>query len=291
MRKLFPILASLVLASVASFTQAGTTIKVAAAISMKEALIEANIAFMNATGDDVELTCDASGVLLTQIRNGAPMDAFISAAVEQVDAADKAGLVVKDSRRVIALNSLVLIVPAKSELNLTSIADLAKPEVKKVAVGQPKAVPAGQYAMRTLAALKLDKDLAGKIINGTNVRQVLDYVIRGEVDAGFVYATDAQQAGAKVKVIATAPADSHDPVVYPGVLLTAGKNVSVAKKFFEFLASPAGKKILESHGFLTGPTKSPEKPKEKAAVDAAEPQAGPRLLAPSHAPAALAVDR
>ncbi len=254
-------LAVMLVLGLAACARAGTTIKLAAAISMKEALIDVNAAFVKATGNDVEFAFGASGLLLTQIQNGAPMDAFISAAVDQVDAAEKAGLVVKGSRQIIARNELVLIVPTNSALKLGSIADLAKADVKKIAVGQPKAVPAGQYAMQAIASLKLDKDLAGKIINGANVRQVLDYVIRGEVDAGFVYATDAQQAGAKVKVIATAPADSHDPIVYPGVLLTAGKNPAVTKKFFDFLASPAGKKILEAHGFNTEEAQPDSKPK------------------------------
>ena len=227
------------------------TISIAAAISMKETLIDANAAFEKLTGDDVEFSFGASGTLLTQIRNGAPIDAFISAAAEQVDAVEKENLAVPGTRQMIATNELVLIVPAGSQLNLASIKDLAKPEVKKIAIGQPKAVPAGQYAAETIANLKLEQALAAKIVDGANVRQVLDYVIRGEVDAGFVYATDAQQAGERVKVIATAPADSHDPIVYPGVLLASSKKQAIAKKFFEFLASPAGQKIIHSHGFST----------------------------------------
>ena len=126
---------------------------------------------------------------------------------------------------------------------------MADGRVKKIAIGQPKSVPAGQYAMQTLAKLKLDTAVAAKLVNGANVRQVLDYVQRGEVDAGFVYATDAQIAGAKVKVIATAPADSHDPIVYPAVVLAASKKQEAAKKFLDFLASPRAKAILRNRGF------------------------------------------
>jgi len=226
------------------------TINIAAAISMKEALVDAEVAFSKETGDDVEFSFGASGVLLTQIKNGAPIDGFISAAAEQVDALDKAQLTVAGTRRVVAMNALVMIVPAASKLRLTSIKDIARDDVKKIAVGQPKSVPAGQYAMQTLASLKLDTAVGGKIVNGANVRQVLDYVQRGEVDAGFVYATDAQQIGDRVKIIATAPADSHDPIVYPGVLIASSKKQALTGKFFTFLASRQGRQILERHGFI-----------------------------------------
>jgi len=232
-------------------TARAETINFAAAISMKEALLEANVAFSKETGDDVEFSFGASGVLLTQIKNGAPIDGFISAAAEQVDVMEKANLAVAGSRRIVAGNELVMIVPAASKLQLTTITDIAHAEVKKIAIGQPKSVPAGQYATQTLASLKLDSAVAGKIVNGTNVRQVLDYVERGEVDAGFVYATDAQQAGDKVKIIATAPADSHDPIVYPGVLVAASKKQATAATFFAFLASQKGLLILRKHGFIT----------------------------------------
>jgi molybdate transport system substrate-binding protein len=229
------------------------TINLAAAISLKETMIDANIAYSKATGNEVEFSFGASGLLLTQIRNGAPIDGFISAAVEQVDAMEKANLAVPGSRRDVAVNELVLIVPANSTLKLTGPADLKRDDVKRIAVGQPKVVPAGAYAMQSLKHLKLADALAGKLVNGATVRQVLDYVARGEVDAGFVYATDAEQAGARVHVIAVAPAESHEPIVYPGVIVAASNKQASVKKFLDFLATPAGKKILRRHGFSTPP--------------------------------------
>ncbi len=240
------------------------TISIAAAISIKEALLEAEIAYAKETGDEVEFSFGASGVLLTQIKNGAPIDGFISAASEQVDELEKSKLAVAGSRRVVAMNGLVLIVPAGSKLKLTSIKDLTRDDVKKIAIGQPKSVPAGQYAMQTLASLKLDQAIAGKIVNGANVRQVLDYVQRGEVDAGFVYATDAQQIGDRVKVIANAPADSHEPIVYSRVIVAASKKQAAADRFLSFLGSPAGKQILEKRGFITeAPAKTTTQPASK----------------------------
>ncbi|CAN5378695.1 molybdate ABC transporter substrate-binding protein [soil metagenome] len=239
-------------------TAPAETINIAAAISMKEALIDANVYYNKLTGEEVEFSFGASGVLLTQIKNGAPIDGFISASAEQVDALESAHLTVPGSRRIVVRNELVMIVPAASTLKLTSIASLTRDDVKKIAIGQPKSVPAGAYAMQSLAALKLDTALAGKIVNGANVRQVLDYVQRGEVDAGFVYATDAQQAGIRVKIIATAPAESHDEIVYPGVVIAASKNHEAVEQFFAFLASPKGLAIFRNRGFVTeAPTTKP----------------------------------
>jgi molybdate transport system substrate-binding protein len=162
------------------------------------------------------------------------------------------------------MNELVMIVPAGSKLRLTGIKSLTRDDVKKIAIGQPKSVPAGQYAMQTLASLKLDQAVAGKIVNGANVRQVLDYVQRGEVDAGFVYATDAQQIGDRVKIIANAPEDSHDPIVYPAVIVAASKKQLAVDRFFTFLGSREGKKILERRGFITeAPAKPATQPASK----------------------------
>lgn len=240
------------------------TITIAAAISMKEALIDAEVAFAKQTGDEVEFSFGASGALLTQVKNGAPIDGFISASAEQVEELEKAKLSLAGSRRTIAYNTLVMIVPAGSTLKLTSIKDLTRDDVKKIAIGQPKSVPAGQYAIQTLASLKLDQALAGKMFNGVNVRQVLDYVTRGEVDAGFVYSTDAQQIGARVKIIASAPDDSHDPIIYPAVIVAASKKQALTERFLNFLNSRDGKRILERRGFITEPpAKSATQPAAK----------------------------
>src|SRR6185436_12592314 len=111
-------------------------------------------------------------------------------------------------------NSLVLIIPARG-MALSSFSDLANPSVKKVAVGNPKTVPAGQYTEQTINKLKLLPQIQSKLIFAEDVRQVLDYVARDEVDAGVVYSSDALSAGDKVKLVARAPDDSHDPILYP----------------------------------------------------------------------------
>lgn len=248
-----------------SFTRA-EEVTIAAAISTKDALVEIGALYQEQTKEQVQFAFGASGQLITQIKNGAPLDAFISAANSQVDQLEKEKLSVEGSRRLIVRNVLVLIVPANSKLNLTTIGELNRPEVKRIAIGQPKAVPAGEYALQTLKSLDLESTLTPRLINGANVRQVLDYVIRGEVDAGFVYSTDAQAAGAKVKVVAAAPADAHDPIEYPAVIVAASKKQEATRKFLDYLATPEAQRIFIKHGFVVArnaadPATQPAPPK------------------------------
>jgi molybdate transport system substrate-binding protein len=228
-------------------------IRVAAAISLKEAISQAAKAYEADTGRHVELTFGSSGQLAAQIKSGAPIDAFVSAANKQVDDLEKAGLVDAKSRRVIAGNELVLIVPANSTLTLSSLKSLADDGVKKLAIGEPRTVPAGQYAQRVLAKLDVERKLAGRLVYGSNVRQVLDYVERGEVTAGIVYATDAKEAGAdKVKVVATADPATHEAIEYPAVVVKDSKHADAAAAFLDHLKSDRAGKIFQDKGFTRG---------------------------------------
>lgn len=230
------------------------TITVAAAVSLKEAMEAVAPAFEKSSGDKVQFTFGSSGQLAAQIQNGAPVDVFISAANKQVDDLSKANLLDDSTRRVIAGNTLVLIAPAKSALKIDSFTHLNSSEnIKRVAVGEPKSVPAGQYAAQTLEHFKLTDSLKGKLVFGTNVRQVLSYVERGEVDCGIVYATDAAAAGDKVKILATAPAESHEPIVYPAAVVRQSKNSASAKAFLYFLLSDEAQATLQSKGFAAPP--------------------------------------
>jgi molybdate transport system substrate-binding protein len=232
-----------------SATAIADTVRLAVAISLKEAVTEIARTYEAKTGEKIELSFGASGQLATQIKSGAPIDVFISAAQKQVDDLNAGGLIDAESQRVIAGNTLVLIVPAESKISLNSFEKLGTAPIKRLAIGEPRSVPAGQYAMQTLRKLKLTDALAGKLEYGANVRQVLDYVIRGEVSAGIVYATDAKEGGDKVKVIATAKEDSHDPIVYPAVVMKKSANAAAAKKFLDHLGSDEARRVLESRGF------------------------------------------
>jgi molybdate transport system substrate-binding protein len=120
--------------------------------------------------------------------------------------------------------------------------------VRLIAVGDPASVPAGQYGKQTLDTLHLYEKLKSKIVLGKDVRQVLTYVETGNADAGLVYATDARLSH-RVQVVAMAPENSHDPIVYPLAVIKNSQNQSAAHEFMAFLRSPESRAIFERHGF------------------------------------------
>jgi molybdate transport system substrate-binding protein len=233
------------------------TLAVSVAISMKEALGDAAKSYQDQTGQQVALTFGSSGQLEAQIKTGAPVDLFISAANKQVDDLIKLGLADPATRQVIAGNDLALVVPPDAKGAVTNFDDLKDPSVGKIAIGEPKTVPAGQYAMQTLTAMKLYDAVSGRLVFGSNVRQVLDYVQRGEVAAGIVYSTDAKQAGKKVKVVAVAAPSTHEPIVYPAVVIQNSRSKEAAGKFLAYLQSPAGQAILAARGFTAASSPPP----------------------------------
>jgi molybdate transport system substrate-binding protein len=225
------------------------TARVAVAISLKEAVTEIAAAYKAEGRGDVEFTFGSSGQLQAQIEYGAPIDAFISAAHAQVDGLVKAKRADPDSKRVVAGNRLVLIVPAGAKSPPATFKDLAGARVRRVAVGEPKTVPAGQYAMQALEAMGLRDAVKGRLVHGANVRQVLDYVERGEVDAGIVYATDAQESGERVRVVERADPKTHDAVEYPAVLVSNSRRREAARGFLEYLKGEKARAILAGKGF------------------------------------------
>ena len=198
-------------------------------------------------GSKVLLNMGASGALLQQLSKGAPADVFASADEETMDAAVAQGLVAAAERHDFARNTLVLVVPADSKLTLAQPSDLARPEVKRVAVGQPASVPAGRYTRHALEGRKLWPAVEAKAIYTQNVRQALDYVARGEVDAGFVYATDAAIVPNKVKLVFALATDT--PIAYPIATVRASANAAEARRFVAFVLSKPSQEILARLGF------------------------------------------
>jgi molybdate transport system substrate-binding protein len=253
MRKYIPVVIALLLPlsiSCAASAAAAQDLSVSAAVSLKNAFTAAAKAFEAANKNvNVALNFGASGDLMAQIKTGAPVDVFASAALKDMDELDAEGLVVRDSRTVFVSNEVVLVRPAASDAAPASFEDLKKPGVKKVAIGNPRSVPAGRYADEVLQALKLSDALKDKLVFAENVRQVLDYVARNEADAGIVYSTDAKTRPREVTVVLTAPAGSHEPILYPIGVVRDSKNVKAARAFISFVLSREGKKIFEQYGF------------------------------------------
>ena len=223
---------------------------ISAAVSMKDALKDVQAAYLQ-KAPQVKLVFNlgASGSLQKQIEQGAPADIFISAAPKQMNELETKNLILKPTRRNLVENKLVLIVPQNSQLKIAKFEELANSDVKKLGIGEPKVVPAGQYAQQALNKLGVWNTIADKMVFAKDVRTVLAYVETGNVDAGIVYKTDATSSS-KVKIAATAPEGSHQPVLYPAAILVGSKNAKAAEEWLAFLVSPDGKAIFEKHGFV-----------------------------------------
>ncbi len=224
------------------------SITVSAAISLKSALDDIGHAYQQAhPGVKITFHYGGSGTLQHQVEQGAPMDLFISATPRQMSALEAEGLIETETRRDLIGNILVLIVPAPSRI-VQSLQDLIRPEVKVIALGEPVTVPAGMYARQTLDHMGLLAAVEKKAVYATDVRQVLTYVETGDADAGFVYKTDAQSSS-KVRVAATAPEDSHDPIVYSGAVVKSSGSAASARAFLDFVDSPRAREIFTRFGF------------------------------------------
>jgi molybdate transport system substrate-binding protein len=195
----------------------------------------------------------SSGELQKQIEAGAPVDVFISAAQRQMDELEQKGLINTATRRVFARNVLTVIKPAGSTLDLSKPADLLGPKVQRIVIGNPKTVPVGQYAEESLKSLGLWDQLQPKLVLAENVRQALDYVTRGEVEAGFVYTTDvAVRSGQVVEAFRPAE-DTYRPVTYPAAVIKASRQSALAQAFVDLLVSPDGQATLSRLGFQPAP--------------------------------------
>lgn len=191
-----------------------------------------------------------SGSLQTQIEQGAATDIFISQGNPQMDALEKKGLIKKDSRVNLLGDELVLIVN-KNNTSIKSFEDLTKPEVRKIGIGEAESVPAAKTTKETLETLKLWDTLQPKMVIGKDLMQVMAYVETDNAEAGFVWDTIAVTSD-KVKIVATAPTDSHKPVVLPAAVVEASKNGEAALKFLEYLQSDETMKVFVKNGFIKG---------------------------------------
>jgi molybdate transport system substrate-binding protein len=198
-------------------------------------------------GTKLSLNLGASGALLQQIAKGAPADVFASADEQSMDQAQQQGLIVRDKRRDFASNRLVLIVPARSANTPDRLEQLAQPAYRRIAIGAPASVPAGRYAMAALEHSGMRAAIEAKMITAQNVRQALDYVARGEVDAGLVYATDAALMPERVRVAFIVP--TPQAILYPIAPLAASANAALAQSFVDFIVSPPAQAVLAKYGF------------------------------------------
>lgn len=225
-------------------------VTVSAAASLQNAFREIAAEWEKAhPGDRILLNFAASGTLLQQIDKGAPVDVFASADMETMDRAQEKNHIDDAARQVFARNTLVAVVPVASKLTVGSLRDLRQDAVRRIAIGDVRSVPAGRYSEAAMIAAGEREALEPKWISAQSVRQVLDYVARGEVDAGFVYATDAAIMKDRVRVAFEIPLEK--PVRYPVAPLAASANPAQARSFIDFLLGAQGQEILARYGFTS----------------------------------------
>ena len=189
----------------------------------------------------------SSGSLQQQIEQGAPVDVFFSAAIKQMAALEEKGLVAEGTKKELLENKIVLITP-KDKTDLMSFEDLVTDRAKQIGLGEPGSVPVGQYSEEIFTNLEILDQVKAKSVYGKDVKSVLTWVEQGEVDAGIVYATDANVSD-KVNVICSAPEGSHKPVIYPVAAIKDSAHLDDTKAFIEFLSTDKVKQIFEKYGF------------------------------------------
>ncbi|MBC16928.1 MAG: molybdate ABC transporter substrate-binding protein [Desulfovibrio sp.] len=246
--RILHILIALTMVTAVPATSHARELIVSAAASLTDAFSDIEPAFeAQHPGVNVIMNFASSGALYRQIQQGAPVDVYASANPKWMKKAVSKGFADESAVVVFARNSLVLATPKDNPANVTSVDDLKENGVQSIGIGTPETVPAGQYAKEALDTMKLYDALTTKMIYAESVRQVLDYLSRGEVDCGFVYRTDAVKADDTVSIITEIPLKA--PVSYPIASLKNAEESKLAEDFVAFVQSEAGIKLLEGRGF------------------------------------------
>lgn len=231
-----------------AIAQANSQLLVSAAASLTDALKELAPLYEQSRNVKVRYNFASSGALQQQIENGAPVDVFISAADKQMDTLQQKNLLNANTRRNLLSNRLVLVVPANAAKGITDLKSLTDVRVRRIAIGDPRSVPAGQYAEAALTKAGVWNQLKSKYVLASNVRQVLQFVEAGNADAGLVYLTDARTTN-KVRIVQTIPANLHSLIVYPIAVLKNSRNQTASRNFVQFLFSNPAKQVFTKYGF------------------------------------------
>ncbi len=230
---------------------ASQKITVSAAASLQNALNEVKANYISARHlkeDQIAINYGASGALQQQIEQGAPASLFISASEKNMDNLAKKNLV--EGIKPFTTNSLVLITPAgKDKLTIDQLTANIR-----LAIGEPKSVPAGMYAKQVLDKKNIWSKVEANIVYAKDVRAVLAYISQGAADAGFVYKTDAMEGKDKVIIVDTAAADTHDAIIYPIGIVSKNKN-ELTTDFYNYLLTDDAQKVLEKYGFTANKVK------------------------------------
>ncbi|WP_190808258.1 molybdate ABC transporter substrate-binding protein [Limnothrix sp. FACHB-708] len=228
------------------------TLTVSAAASLQPALttLQAEYRLVEPTVQ-LSLNFGSSGALKQQILQGAPVDLFISADAKTMAELAGAGLVDPATQRDLLSNELVLV--ARPGVPLRKWQDVAGPEVKFLAIGDPERVPVGRYARATLVSLDLWRAVQPKLVLGQDARQVLTAVVTGNADAGVVYASDVRRSTEPplgLVLVGDAPPGSHPPITYPIAVMAKTRQPAAARQFADWLGKPTARSIFVRYGFV-----------------------------------------
>ncbi len=226
--------------------QEKSEINISCAASLKDVVGDIITAFGN-EDPNVKVTVNyaSSGTIVNQIKEGAPVDVFVSAGRKEIDSLNEDGLIDADSIAEVAGNQLVLVVGKGSE---KVSFDKLPGDLQYIAIGEPDSVPAGRYAKEVFTNLGNWDKVQPKLVMGKDVRSVLAYVESGSAGAGAVYKTDAMISD-KVEISDVAPESSHEKISYFSVIVKASENKDAAKKFIDFLQTDKAKDIFKKYGF------------------------------------------
>ncbi|PNQ79271.1 molybdate ABC transporter substrate-binding protein [Paenibacillus sp. F4] len=232
-----------------SKTAETTELTISAAASLTDALKEIQHSYeLIHTGIKLNFNFGGSGALEKQIEQGAPSDLFLSASTKNMKSLVDQQLIDTKKQKTWLTNELVAVIPVDGTMNIASVTDLTKKEVKKVAIGIPESVPAGNYAQEALTKAKLWDTLQSKLVQAKDVRQVLQYVETGNADVGFVYKTDALTSQ-KAKIAFEVDPKTYSPVEYPIGIVKATKHIQEAEDFYAYLQSQESLNIMAKYGF------------------------------------------
>ena len=229
-------------------TAEAETLRVHAAASLSDVLEEIATEYTKETGTVVRFNFGSSAMLARQIEEGAPGDLFISADENTMNLLQGRGWIIGDTRKSVLSNDLVIVVPSDSTLSISGARDLVQPKVERIALADPRIVPAGVYARRYLEARAVWDSVAARVVSTDNVRAALLAVESGNVDAGIVYRTDAMTSD-KVKVAYHVKPGEAPYISYPAAVTSEAYAPDEAVRFIEFLSSDKARTLFERHGF------------------------------------------
>jgi molybdate transport system substrate-binding protein len=247
--KFLSLFAALFLLSWTQATALADDILVSAAASLTDVLKEISAAYQAKSKHTVKFNFGPSSGLARQIEEGAPADIFFSADLPQMDTLDKNGRLEPGTRKNLLSNRLVIIVPGDSKLAISSPKDLLKAEIKRIALAEPSTVPVGVYSSKYLTDEGLWNQLKSKVVPVQDVRATLAAVESGNVEAGFVYKTDAA-VSKKVKIVHEVPVDKGPKITYPVAIVRESKHKDAARDFLSYIQGPAAKNVFKKHGFV-----------------------------------------